>query len=161
MNRTDWGRASGRRLDFGRFAKTEYLIVGALGAVILVAVILVVANFVGGTTPPTRVSAYHYKCDKCGNEFDKKPEDFPLERTPSDGAKKLLVDCPKCKAVASAWRMTQCPNPQCHKFYVSDLTTARYTAFMRGVGEPAGIQEKCPYCGTVVSEWYRQHPPKE
>jgi len=30
----------------------------------------------------------------------------------------------------------------------------------RGVGEPAGIQETCPFCKTVVSEWYRQHPPE-
>jgi DNA-directed RNA polymerase subunit RPC12/RpoP len=157
MNRTNWRDVSGRRLDFGRFARMEYIVASILGVVILAAVVFAISSLVGDPIRVRKTGPYRYKCNKCGHEFARRPEEFPSERSPSDGAKKLLVDCPKCQAVASAWRLTPCPSPQCGKSYASDLTKARYASLLRGIGEPAGVQEKCPHCGTVVAEWNRQH----
>jgi DNA-directed RNA polymerase subunit RPC12/RpoP len=124
------------------------------------------------TAPATRASVDDdslasftlvYQCEKCGHEFPKKVGDLEKElgpvRDPSDEAKILKIDCPKCAAKTSCWQERQCPN--CKKWYVPASTKAHYEAVRTGRGEPAGIRDVCSHCKTDIQKWYIDHMPKD
>jgi hypothetical protein len=158
MSGANWSRLGGKRFDFSfiKNAKQEYLIAGVLGVVILGSAYLMIRQFrgPGGTSGP---SAFHYKCEKCGNEFTIDVDKLPVVHNMGDERSVMKQDCPKCKAQKSCWREMECPN--CHKYFVGESEKAHYDSLARGRGGDMGhAKDICPFCKTDVNEWYRAHP---
>ena len=156
---TNWSGYRGKRLDFSFFkggGKTEYLVAGVLGLVIIIAIYMVVKQFFGGDigdVPDKLV----FKCEKCQAEFTKKLSELPQARNPAEQVNSMLLDCPSCKAQKSCWQTMKCPN--CKKNFIADSMRASY-ARLRSGGRGGPAQDPpdvCPYCKTNVNDWYAKH----
>ncbi|HUS47250.1 MAG TPA: hypothetical protein VNA25_25190 [Phycisphaerae bacterium] len=152
---------SGKRFEFGRGAgKSEYLLAGGLGVVIIAALALAIWGMFGGRiSGPKAPTELHYKCEKCQHEFTVPLDELTAAPDAMDELQASVRDCPSCGAKQSCWRCIECPN--CKKYYISQSEKARLEAMRIGRTEPEGIQDKCPYCQTVMLEWYREHRNKK
>jgi hypothetical protein len=172
MSKSNWSGLGEKRFDFSAFksaGKTEYLIAGVLGVIILGAAYLTIRQFMGDTGPIGPITLM-YKCDPngtpkgCGHEFPKKVSDLmkelPPARDPSDEAMTLKINCPKCGAKSSCWQERQCPNPACKKWYIPNSTRAHYEALRSGRGDPMNVRDYCPWCKIDIQKWYIDHAPK-
>jgi len=131
--------------------KMDYIFGGALGAVILGAMVLAVVYGLGSRRPDKANIDYHYKCDKCGEEFVTKEAPVVPKNDPRSIAPKP-IDCPKCGAKASAYVMAECP--KCHKYFVLP-STKNPAAVMMGQ-----IKDLCPNCGLDYREWQSEETKK-
>jgi len=131
-------------LGGGGGLKTEYLFAGALGLIIVGALILSVYFGFAGSRGEEPVLV-HYKCTACEEEFTINPAEQPMDTTgmAGEGDKialaQLPIDCPKCGAKESAYRMRKCLNPECEKYFLPDSYRP---------GAPAAGRIICPYCGS-------------
>jgi hypothetical protein len=170
MSKSDWSGLQGKRFDFSAFksaGKTEYLIAGGLGLVILVAAYLTIRQVVPEKPRREEVTPMYW-CDPngtpkgCGNVFSKNMTDLLKEvgpvRDPFDEIKTLKIDCPKCHAKNSCWQEAQCPN--CKKWYVTNMTRAKYAAIRSRREAPMNIPDICSWCKTDVNKWNIEHRPQ-
>jgi hypothetical protein len=145
------------RIEIGgkQLETKELLLVGAMGAVIIAALILAVLTFTRGdslVTAPRVERLLHYQCIACNNEFTTK--DLPALGTGASAVvdPNLPVDCPKCHAKGKAFPQTECPI--CHKWYLTDA--------QRTGKSDNGADTICPNCKGNITEWINKNkvPPK-
>jgi len=151
-----------RRYGSGKSSRgatsTEYVIVGVLAGIIVLALVLIIRQAMGGGgrykyKPPTE---YRVHCMACGEEWMVKPKEISKYQREGMGEfsrggeyRPIGGDCPKCGAKGTVFVMIQCPN--CGKYYLP----AR-------VKDPAGfaegkVRDVCPYCGTDLKKWWKKH----
>jgi predicted RNA-binding Zn-ribbon protein involved in translation (DUF1610 family) len=127
--------------------KADYLFGGALGVIIVIAMVLAVMYSFGGRTD-TKMT-FRYKCDKCGAEYDGSVVPMLDKSNPMVVAPPPIT-CEKCGAENSAYLMTKCP--KCGTYYVRP-------SYRNPPGVPAQIgQDVCPSCGTDFVIWMRDEP---
>jgi len=104
----------------------------------------------------------HFKCEKCGHEFTKKPSDRPEPTPEMFGPSFSVTDCPKCGGEKCAYLMIKCPN--CGKYYVSESHKAMVKALespdFRKAHTPA-VRDVCPYCKVDRIDFYREKQKKK
>jgi rubredoxin len=121
--------------------KADYLFGGALGVIVIVAMVLAIFYSLKPSRP---TQEYRYKCDKCGNEFESNTGPQMDKNDPMATAP-IPIDCPKCGATKSCYAMTKCP--KCGTWYVRP-------SFRNPRGMPAQPgQDVCPNCGTDLMAW--------
>jgi len=136
-NRLNISRRSGA-------AKMDYIFGGALGVIIIGAMVLAVVYGLGGNSKVT-TPEIHYKCTKCGAEFLSTKRPMGDKMDPNQMGPKP-IDCPKCGAKDSAYPMTKCP--KCGKWFLRDSTVHPEKRMM---GQP--VNDKCPSCGLNYRNW--------
>ena len=183
MSEMKWSLAA-KRLDLGKGGsgspKMEYVMVAVLGLIILVSLGLTLHSvFFGESGGPGAApdGELHFQCTvpTCNHEFVKSGKDMeqlmPQALMPEMGL--LQLDCPKCGAKSTCLMMNKCPNPKCHKYYLSAPTVANAKAMAeaRAAAAAAGKDPKmavptfppgseqqpqdiCPHCTTNRVEWY-------
>lgn len=168
-----WQDPDIKRFEFGRMGdkKIEFLLAGALVAIIVVSLFLSLRKVIwrgGGRTTPASV---HLICLACDHVFEisseeamKATEDGGRYGGPSgmmammSGMSGPFADCPnpECGEKLSAWVAMRCCKPDCEKYYVSDVLVAAYEARQAGRPYPGDFRNVCPYCGTDQADWHRQ-----
>jgi hypothetical protein len=168
-----WQDPEIKRFEFGRIGdrKIEFLLAGALLAIILASLYLSLRKFIWRGSGPTRGTSVHLICLACDHEFEMSSEDLAKASAGSgryggpsarmvmmSGMGGPLADCPnpECGEELSAWVALRCPNPDCGKYYVSEGRVAAYDAQQAGQPQPRDILDQCPECGTVPREWYEK-----
>ena len=166
MSDTKWSSLRGRRFDFSviKGGRSEYLIAGVLGVIIIGAAYMIYKGIAGesGPTGPTEV---RFWCDPngtpkgCGYEFTVKVKDLAVAHNSGDELTLMKIHCTKCGAKRTCWQERQCPN--CKKWFVPLSTRMHYEALRTGRGDPTGIRDVCPWCNTDLQKWYIDHQPKD
>ena len=140
-------------LGGGGGLKTEYLFAGALGLIIIGALTLSIYFGVAGRRGKTEEILLHYKCDACGEELTINPAEQPLDMRGipenKDEMMRRPIDCPKCQAKGSAYRMMKCLAPECAKYFVPE-------SYRTQTGPWGGTDDICPYCGANMRELYHK-----
>jgi len=146
--------------------RSEYLLIGAMGVIIVAALWLAIGvpfglwpfGSGGGSSGP---SEYHMRCPDCGYEFVLSREEYNEEwqRQQREGEMememmavggRLRMPCPKEGCDGWAYEMVQCPNPDCGKYYIPDDAYDPSLAMDPGPeGNPEGV---CPYCKMPYNE---------
>jgi len=138
----------------------EYVAVGVLSLVILLAVFMAVRGLWGGglESGPSELT---FKCEKCNKEFPKKTSDLVAMQSADpigDERNLIKIDCPLCGAKKSSWQERECPS--CHKLFIPQSEEARYRALTRGMRGAPDVPDVCTFCKTDLNKWYREHAPK-
>jgi hypothetical protein len=146
MKLPTWDFKTSRIQIGGRQLETkEVILAGAMGAVIIAALVLAVLTFVRGESGtykgPTTPVVFHYQCTACSKEFtlDKLPEVAP--GVIADAT--TPVDCQLCKAKKKAYLENECP--LCHQYYLPPAQSAdpsKRTSLI------------CPKCKGDIGKWY-------
>ena len=136
---------------------SQWLIVGALLVIIVGAVVTSIYSCLGpeagSSTPPTEL---HFKCGKCGREFEKSHDALSSEAASGEMVDeedpRFMIDCPACKAKQSCAQMVKCP--ECGKYFVA-------FQFVPSPTDPNSVvlgkeDDVCPHCQTNRVEWYRK-----
>jgi len=167
-----WQDPDIKRFEFGRMGdkKIEFLLAGALLAIIVVSLFLSLRKVIWRGGGPTSSASIHLICLSCGHEFEMSLEEAAkaaegLGRYGGPGGMMAmmsgmsgpLADCPECGEKLSAWIAMRCCNPDCGRYYVSDALVAAYEARQAGRPYPGDFRNVCPYCGTDQADWHRQH----
>lgn len=153
-----WSNSDGFGSGTRSMGKTEYLLGAALAIVIIGSVVLSIYFASGGGSEKPVLPPNHYFCEKCNTEF---AYDFrlPSEGGPPSSVNRLGgrfldprrgevgIDCPNCKATASAFIMNRCP--KCMAYW--PMTAQERDPRMGG-----SIKRICPKCGTDPVEFYKE-----
>ena len=138
--------------------KAEYFLAGALGIIIIGALVMTLEpwHWVSHASGPTPQLIYKCSDPNCGFEF---PVDKPVidPNLPPGRPPSFTLDCPQCGGKQCCWPTAVCPN--CGGRYIpeSSMFMVRRN-FRPGVMEQD--HDKCPHCGIDIQEWYRTHPRK-
>jgi hypothetical protein len=159
MSRTNWSKYGIKRLDFSfkGIGKSEYLVAAVLGLVIIGAAYGIYRG-IAGPSQPKGPDWFMYKCEKCGDERKVPVKELPRPQHLADEADLMKLDCTKCGAKKSCWQERECPN--CHAYFVPQSQIAHWEAVRVGRGDPGGVRDVCPKCGTDINKWYMEHKPK-
>lgn len=158
-----WQDPDIKRFEIGRMGdkKMEFLLAGLLVVIIVVSLFLSLGKFFWSGDGRTLDSSVHLACLVCDYEFeisheeaDKITKDLGRYGGPSgmmammSSTRGPFTDCrnPECGKKMSAWVALQCLNPECKKYYVSDLRVAAYKSLQAG-RQPKDFPDKCTYCG--------------
>ncbi len=137
--------------------KTEILVVIVLVLIIGTALALTFWNmFDGGSSTPAGPSELHFQCldEECGHEWVIKVEDLRNDSRPElEDPMFMRRKCPKCGQMTGCLQM-QCPNPDCKKWFVAESSRDPERAMQEN------IKDICPYCGTDIQQWWREHRKK-
>lgn len=171
MSLKKWQDPDIKRFEFGRMGdkKVEYLLAGALLAIILASLFLSLRKVIWPGGGPAKDALVHLICLSCNHEFEisheetaKAVEDLGQYGGPSgmmmSGTRGPLADCrnPECDEKLSAWVAQRCRKPDCEKYYVSDTRVAAYRAQQVGRRRPIDVLDVCTYCGADQAQLRKQ-----
>jgi len=143
----------------GGSTKSEYVMIGALVAIIGGALFITFLSLSSGGDRPRQVHVENrFECVKCGHQFVPDPQSAAAGMTEDEMS---ILDCPKCRAKASCYAMTYCP--KCGEYYLPDAMKA-HAAGQKAPTQPAGGAQpatiRCPKCGTDLVEYMRHQQEK-
>ena len=149
-------RTSGRQISLGGSGDTkDKLLVGALGLVIVVAIVGLVWSIVGRPDKykPDIPNSFHLGCIVCDNEWDITQDQY-YARMREMGEREVTLPrflCPKCQDKRmTGFVMSQCPYPDCQKWYFPNN-------ILRLAGKPTTEPPQCPHCGMDIMQGLRQY----
>jgi hypothetical protein len=137
-------------LGGGGGLKTEHLFAGALGIIIVGALVLSIYFGVAGQKEGEVAVLLSYKCDACGEVSTINPTELQTAPQGQGAAEDKVeagrrpIDCPKCQAKQSAYRMMTCYNTECAKLFVPDSYRSEVGVW--------GVPDICPHCGSNMQE---------
>ena len=145
--------------------RSEYLLIGAMGLIIVAALYLALGVPLGW--PPFREGGdtsapdeYHMRCPDCDHEFvlsrEEHAEEWQRQQDEGNmdmaavGSPYLRMPCPKEGCDGWAYEMIQCPNPDCKKYYIPDAAFEPELAIAPGPEQSA--EGTCPHCDMPYRE---------
>ncbi len=135
--------------------RMQYVLAGTLVLIILVSLLSVILGL-GEKSGASGMREMHFYCLETEKEFVLKPEDMRSDN-PMMPDVMMGMEGPYARVMSpytnerTAVPMTRCPN--CEKWFVPE-----YYFEEPNPNQPLPLADiVCPYCGTNIAQWYREH----